>query len=265
MSKITLTQLKDYLPTSTINDLGITTSHQQRAWLKYFPKFIGRDLMSLIDSDKATPDLLEKVIPALASFTVFESIPFLDLVLTGTGFGIVSNNNIAPASAERVKNLALASIEAANNNLDELLYFVEKHDTYSADWNKSCIIRDGIVRNAEEFQKIYDINESRVKFYGHKRNLELFQAKRFVTNVGAAQLNDLVLKRIDTLVLPLLQTSIVHYALAVENIEHYATGDEFMKLAIRQLMDNKTKYPLYHSEMYEEDYKNTDDAYPVFG
>mgnify|MGYP003295940036 CR=1 FL=1 len=37
--------------------------------------------------------------------TYYEQIPHLDLVLTPTGFGIVSNENVAPASADRVKEL----------------------------------------------------------------------------------------------------------------------------------------------------------------
>lgn len=37
------------------------------------------------------------------------AIPDMDLILTPTGFGVVSNNNLAPASKERVQNL-LASI-----------------------------------------------------------------------------------------------------------------------------------------------------------
>lgn len=35
----------------------------------------------------------------------YRAIPHLDLVLTGSGFGVVSNANVAPASAQRVESL----------------------------------------------------------------------------------------------------------------------------------------------------------------
>ena len=46
------------------------------------------------------------------------AIPFLDLVLTPNGFGIVSNSSVAPASKERVERL-IASIETQRDNVLE--------------------------------------------------------------------------------------------------------------------------------------------------
>ena len=41
----------------------------------------------------------------ICSLAFEDAIPQLDLVLTSTGFGVVSNQNVAPASADRVKAL----------------------------------------------------------------------------------------------------------------------------------------------------------------
>ncbi len=61
---------------------------------------------------------LEKAIVCQA---YLNAIPSLDLVLTPNGFGIVSNQNVAPASKERVERL-LASLEAERDrNLEQLL------------------------------------------------------------------------------------------------------------------------------------------------
>lgn len=62
-------------------------------------------------SDERTEEVgLIKQIEALDGF--LRAIPFLDLVLTPNGFGVVSNQNVAPASKERVANLrAQATIE----------------------------------------------------------------------------------------------------------------------------------------------------------
>lgn len=57
----------------------------------------------------------------------WDAIPQLDLVLTPTGFGVVSNDNVAPASADRVaalrkqlRRLGLAHVEEAVDILREL-------------------------------------------------------------------------------------------------------------------------------------------------
>ena len=58
---------------------------------------------------------------AVACQAYMATVPSLDLVLTPNGFGIVSNQNVAPASRERVERL-LASLEAERDrNIEQLL------------------------------------------------------------------------------------------------------------------------------------------------
>ena len=98
-------------------------------WVKQF--FVPDDLFGLIAEFSAPAETaaenssigairitLEKVIVCQAYMC---AIPTLDLVLTPNGFGIVSNQNVAPASKERVERL-LFSIEAARDRtLEQLL------------------------------------------------------------------------------------------------------------------------------------------------
>jgi hypothetical protein len=266
MSLLTIAELKSFLPANTVTNLTVSESHIKRAWLKHFPKYIGRDLMNRIEATEPPEDLHDMVKPALANFALFEAIPFLDIVLTSTGFGIVSNDNIAPASADRVKALAARAMEAANDGMDALLQFIEtSEEGWADDWNKSCIIPGGIIRNVDDFQQYFDINESRVRFYFYKRNLELYQRKRFVTAIGSRQLDNLLLSRVDRLVLPLLEQAIVNFALAKEDITYHDTGEEFLRLAIAEMIDRPTVYTLFHSDAYEAPHVNNEDQYPVFG
>lgn len=53
--------------------------------------------------------------------TYYEQIPHLDLVLTPTGFGVVSNENVAPASPERVKALRQRVKDACDDALDDAI------------------------------------------------------------------------------------------------------------------------------------------------
>ena len=49
------------------------------------------------------------------------AIPSLDLVLTPNGFGIVSNQNVAPASKERVERLLASLEQERDRNIEQLL------------------------------------------------------------------------------------------------------------------------------------------------
>ena len=71
------------------------------------------DGLDRLDADPITEDydrlvaLRRYLVGMICSFAFEEAIPQLDLVLTPTGFGIVSNQNVAPASADRVKALEI--------------------------------------------------------------------------------------------------------------------------------------------------------------
>lgn len=67
----------------------------------------------------------------------YESIPQLDLVLTSTGFGVVSNQNVAPASAERVNNLRKQVRDDADDALDALILLL----TTVESWNSTEMAR----------------------------------------------------------------------------------------------------------------------------
>lgn len=81
--------------------------------------FIPKPALQEIISQERQPflRLLTKVV---ANDAFLHAVPSLDLVLTPNGFGIVSNQNIAPASKERVDRL-LASLENERDNAIEML------------------------------------------------------------------------------------------------------------------------------------------------
>lgn len=58
-----------------------------------------------IDTTHASDTLLQHIDTATLHRAAYNAIPHLDLILTPTGFGIVSNQSTAPASRERVEAL----------------------------------------------------------------------------------------------------------------------------------------------------------------
>ncbi len=74
------------------------------------------------------------------------AMPHLDLVLTPTGFGVVSNQNLAPASAERVRQLrqeVRLSVDRAYDHALHALLGTEWADTPLARKNVPGLIFDG--------------------------------------------------------------------------------------------------------------------------
>lgn len=59
-----------------------------------------------------------------------DAVPFLDLVVTPTGFGVVSTDAIAPASKERVERLIATTRQSAEDTLDLLLEHLRRYEQW---------------------------------------------------------------------------------------------------------------------------------------
>lgn len=79
------------------------------------------------------PELADMVAGYVCASAFEKAIPQLDLVLTPTGFGVVSNQNVAPASAERVKSLRSSLRRSADYWLDLII----DHIRPIIDWSAS--------------------------------------------------------------------------------------------------------------------------------
>lgn len=75
----------------------------------------------LIDTTQASDTLQEKIEKAAIHRAAYIAIPHLDLILTPTGFGIVSNQSTAPASRERVQSLRESLRHTASIHEDILI------------------------------------------------------------------------------------------------------------------------------------------------
>ena len=85
-------------------------------------------------SDSAAIETLRKPLEkVIASHAFMNAIPSLDLVLTPNGFGIVSNQNIAPASRERVERLRDSLEAERDRNLENMVLRLASRN----DWQQS--------------------------------------------------------------------------------------------------------------------------------
>lgn len=100
------------------------------------------DIISITDNAELDDSL--QVIAERAAYKqgCYMAVPMLDLVLTPTGFGVVSNQNVAPASRDRVEKLRESLRQGADNELYRLLSGMRTVNG----WSDSCMAREFINR-----------------------------------------------------------------------------------------------------------------------
>lgn len=102
-------------------------------------------------------ELREEWVAAVVYTAFVDAIPMLDLVLTPNGFGVVSTNQVAPASRERVTALRQQCRVARAKHIDKLLLSLpgcketELLALDSADWLNRT---GGFIRTTEECRAI---------------------------------------------------------------------------------------------------------------
>ena len=117
------TELRKYLPNALTTVEGETPLYDKispylskaQAWLA--KHFTGTDILAAIETAEPADPLRELCAHIVAVDAFRRAIPSLDLILTPNGFGIVSNQNVVPASADRVKRL----IDSLLTNRDSLV------------------------------------------------------------------------------------------------------------------------------------------------
>lgn len=65
--------------------------------------------------------LLRDTVKYICTAAYLDALPHLDLVLTPTGFGVVNNQNVAPASVDRVNNLREQLRRAKSEAMDDII------------------------------------------------------------------------------------------------------------------------------------------------
>lgn len=78
----------------------------------------------------------------VANEALYRAMPRLNLVLTPNGLGVVSNNNLTPASRERTEALMRSFVECRDRSLNALLRWLGQCEEwlmsgYSASWRRS--------------------------------------------------------------------------------------------------------------------------------
>lgn len=151
-------------------------------------------LGDMVDKLESVPGLERAVTKLVCLRTYQEQIPELDLVLTPTGFGVVSNQNLAPASADRVKNLLQQVTNAYEDTYDRCLELL-----VGTDWAETAQARINIpnlIYTARQLQMYVEFPSSDV----HRSSLNecrsrMYQAEEKIRQHVSAEFFDHMLEQ----------------------------------------------------------------------
>ena len=162
-------EMKPFLP--AINMKGAPTVFNdaldvaQQTLVEYI---IGADLEAQLERrDTEDAKLLKLCQRVIAVDAFLHSIPEMDLVLTDAGFGVISNQDVAPASKERIANLTAGLQAKLDEALDRLVVYLIRTSAYS-DWKGTeqfTRLSDGLILTYADFKDVAVLNAITVKNY----------------------------------------------------------------------------------------------------
>lgn len=301
----TLDELREYIKLpADINEEPLLEAVEE-AQDKYLIDTLGETLLTDLDAwhnmqNPPAVDAYSAVLPyvqkPLARLALVIAMPELDVVITDSGIGVVSNQNLTPASRERVDKFMQSNENRGLDGLETLLRFLEKNKDDYPEWTESdayTLATRNLVNTADEFSEIYNIGKSRLKFMRYRPVINDVEAITIMPAISGELYNEILtqvksgnVSAANNKILPYLKKAVVFFA-AAENLDkskYEGTGVEINKAFMQRDIDtlqNKAKhmlskvittlettpddYPLYKaSDAYREStdlrtYKNEED------
>ena len=130
--------LRRFMPNAFATVKGETPLFDKLApWLSASEKWLQENFCGEASMNEIVAMDDMNVVKSLASQIVVcealrYAVPSLDLVLTPNGFGIVSNQNVAPASKERVERLIDSLCDTRDNAVELLLTSLQQMQSWTA-------------------------------------------------------------------------------------------------------------------------------------
>lgn len=301
----TLDELRDYIKLPVeINETPMLEAVEE-AQDKYLRDVLGEQLLTDLDAwhnmqNQTAVDAYSALLPVvqkpLARLALVIAAPELDVVITDSGIGVVSNSNLTPASKDRVEKFMQSNQNRGLDGLETLLRFLEKNKDDYPEWTNSdayTLATRNLVNTAVEFSDIHDIGKSRLTFMKYRPAINDVEALKIIPAISEAQYNELItqmksgtVSANNQKILTPLKKAVVFFA-AAENLDkskYEGTGVEINKAFMQRDIINLTEkathmlskvikimettpddYPLYkESDSYREstdlrDYKNEED------
>ena len=300
----TIEDLQKYIKVNGTVDIRNLDPFGNDAQEKYIRQYLGNtlyaELTAYVDDATKVPTwtditeanvkaYLDQLLPfvknALAKFIFVLSSPITDLQITDAGFVVIMNQNMAPASAERVKKFTEGLEIQGYDCLETMLRFLEaKVDQYPSWKSSEAYTRElrNFINSAEEFDKYVSINSSRLTFLKWRNtidNVELLQVDPVISTALADKIREQIRKKdvsaANKKILPYLCRAVANHTAAVElkDAKFERLAEHFLGEA-RKIMDASVDdYPEYKASTaysstrtsYAPYENNADTGFFVFG
>lgn len=171
-------------------------------WLE--ANLLGGEVMAELSKEPETGSkLFEATSRAIAADAFAKAVPSLDLVLTPNGFGIVSNNNLVPASKERVERLIDSLVTHWSRALQSIIEILRKDSLWLESergvwWRTSVLLSMNLVgvaggdtRNPNQWEELMALRQQAYPFEQEIANgwisLELLEklTKEYANGTGS--------------------------------------------------------------------------------
>lgn len=262
----TIEEIQDCLKVNITFEVPDFLPYVDAAQRKFLRKYLGDALLSALDAwyntDPLTSNphysaLLPYTQKAVAQFAFSMMTPDLDLQVTEGGFAVISNQQFAPASKERVKSFHDNRAELGWFWIEEMLRFLELNKANYAAWVSSSgytLNNQLFINSAEEFDKYVNIDQSRLTYmrmWQEIANIENLVVVPAISPELATQIKTQVtanaVSPANKKVLDLIRPAVAYLTKGKidGSREQYDTGYNYM-IQARQIMDaNISDYPLY--------------------
>ena len=298
----TVEQLRKYLNVVGTFDPDSILPFVNDAQQKYLNRYLGAALLADLDAfvnANLVPEwgeihpmlvsiyiraLLPYVENPLAAFAFYQASPSLDIKITDSGFAVVSTANLAPASAERVKNFRASMEQTGFDRLESMLRFLETNKDHYPTWVNSegySYSTSNFIIHADMFDQLVPISQSRLRFQQLRAtmdNVELLQIEPVISAGLALEIHKQIQANSFTdpvrAILPLIRRATAYLTAGIDiDPKFKGMGDMYLSKVKQHLDDNIESFPLYkESDCYNSEktsYSNfnnqADSSFFVFG
>ena len=307
-----VSEITNFLNIPEGNSIDLLKPFMDPVARKYLKPVIGGELLNVVDTyyNDAAPDpdqALDNLIPylqrPLAFFLYFDSVHLMDVVPTDSGFAVVHNPNLAPASKDRVAAFKQSVEDMGYDAIEALYEFLEANESDYPDWVASDAYTrhyELFVNSALQFDRFVIIKKSRRKYLDlipAMQRVELFDIIPVISEELTAEIKTQIkegsLNAANARALTMIQASLCNLTMSevvkadLENVPAYTknamasiaqrdkdgynlAGTKYLS-AVKVLLDNNVDdYPAYRdSDVYDleretyDDYTNEEDS-PIF-
>ena len=217
-------------------------------------------------------------------FAFLRGIDKINVSIGNNGIGVIHNNNIAPASKERVENLKKNTEASAWDALEYLLQFLEENAADYPNWESSdayAVQYAFLIPSARAFDKLYKINRSRLTFLQWRPTIADVEKLQIEPVISKEMLDELkgqvktgTVTTANQKILPFVQKAEAYLTAAIKQDEKMQQPGERYLMMAKSIMDGSpADYPTYTaSDVYDaglanyEPYENDPDLnIAVFG